>query len=868
MINTQTQIDSLIDLAVIQRKELKQLVESLPQLRDHLSSEIERNLEEIEPSIRAELEQFVAARALDAQAKTSAELGAKIEAMARNLESTTAARYSVIMAERAENANLLAKAEARIAEAASALPAAVKTVVAEELSRFPRAGEIDQLRKEFAEPRGLNPRGRWEAGATYYKLDLVAYNGDSYVANEETKDRPSRASTKWTLNAARGNAGGGSFVNPTAGDYTAGMITNVPSGTISATNVQDAINELDTKDVLSIADGSAAAPSLNFSSETTTGLFRASANVLGVSVAGTSRATFTSTGMTVTGTITPTGSVHAANGTAANPSLSFASDQDTGLYRIGANNIGVAVNGAKVLDVGTGGLVVDSIAANATTNLALTAGSGGASLTLGQGVGGIPLFQPGATPTTNYTAEFRYTAGSFQGPLISRSATDYMGAILGSVIGSGRGLSFWKNSAASTTLTEGFRLTDIGNLLIGGTTDITGTGGLKVFGATAATNSTSGAFQVGSNVGLSGNSGGPSYFGGNGAFGPAFTPNAWGTGGQLDVNGTTGGILGVAYNGTAKGYVLAEAGGILVNSHAGGTAKFNTSGSGATTIGNSAGTTVAGGLTVGGIIAQGGATIASNQVAAFKSGVGPQASIYSNAAADMAGTSGFRVESYGSGKYYGLDLSGAGRGVWGNSSDSNAYITTATTGSVYFGTLANNPLTSATAALTHYGFINSTGLTISATTAATNTTSGALQVAGGVGVQGAGYFGNIVTAPQFNSTGLGNNQFDGVIRFSTPTTVGNAGQVWTGGNGTTGGFFNVPTSATFALGVNNVAQLTVSGSASTFAGLVSTAAATTTTAGLRVPHGAAPTSPVNGDIWTTTAGLFVRINGVTVGPLT
>jgi hypothetical protein len=34
-----------------------------------------------------------------------------------------------------------------------------------------------------------------------------------------------------------------------------------------------------------------------------------------------------------------------------------------------------------------------------------------------------------------------------------------------------------------------------------------------------------------------------------------------------------------------------------------------------------------------------------------------------------------------------------------------------------------------------------------------------------------------------------------------------------------------------------------------------------------VPHGTAPTSPVDGDVWTTTAGLYVRINGVTVGPL-
>lgn len=46
------------------------------------------------------------------------------------------------------------------------------------------------------------------------------------------------------------------------------------------------------------------------------------------------------------------------------------------------------------------------------------------------------------------------------------------------------------------------------------------------------------------------------------------------------------------------------------------------------------------------------------------------------------------------------------------------------------------------------------------------------------------------------------------------------------------------------------------------------AASTTSKASLRIPHGSAPTSPVNGDIWTTTSGIFVRINGVTKGPLT
>ena len=44
-------------------------------------------------------------------------------------------------------------------------------------------------------------------------------------------------------------------------------------------------------------------------------------------------------------------------------------------------------------------------------------------------------------------------------------------------------------------------------------------------------------------------------------------------------------------------------------------------------------------------------------------------------------------------------------------------------------------------------------------------------------------------------------------------------------------------------------------------------ASTTTAAGLNIPHGTAPTTPKDGDTWTTTAGLFVRANGKTYGPV-
>jgi hypothetical protein len=48
----------------------------------------------------------------------------------------------------------------------------------------------------------------------------------------------------------------------------------------------------------------------------------------------------------------------ATNGTVSLPYYSFSSDPDSGLYRIGANNLGIAVNAAKVLDILTTGLSI------------------------------------------------------------------------------------------------------------------------------------------------------------------------------------------------------------------------------------------------------------------------------------------------------------------------------------------------------------------------------------------------------------------------------------------------------------------------------------------------------------------------------
>jgi hypothetical protein len=56
-------------------------------------------------------------------------------------------------------------------------------------------------------------------------------------------------------------------------------------------------------------------------------------------------------------------------------------------------------------------------------------------------------------------------------------------------------------------------------------------------------------------------------------------------------------------------------------------------------------------------------------------------------------------------------------------------------------------------------------------------------------------------------------------------------------------------------------------SGGTLTGELVTVASATGGAGLNLPQGTAPTSPNNGDLWTTSGGLYVRIAGSTVGPL-
>lgn len=107
---------------------------------------------------------------------------------------------------------------------------------------------------------------------------------------------------------------------------------------------------------------------------------------------------------------TMTGAIVAYAGTESLPGLSFASDTDTGIYRIAANNVGISVGGVKVADFASGassivgtltatafsgpltGNVTGAVTGNATTATALATGR-----------------------TISITGDMTYTSGSFDG---------------------------------------------------------------------------------------------------------------------------------------------------------------------------------------------------------------------------------------------------------------------------------------------------------------------------------------------------------------------------------------------------------------------------------------------------------------------
>lgn len=91
-------------------------------------------------------------------------------------------------------------------------------------------------------------------------------------------------------------------------------------------------------------DGTVAAPGIAFNSDQDTGFYRIGANELRMAVGGAAMAIFSSAVAQFNATQTLVG-----DGLVGTPGISFSNDPDTGIYRIGANELRIAVGGAAMV---------------------------------------------------------------------------------------------------------------------------------------------------------------------------------------------------------------------------------------------------------------------------------------------------------------------------------------------------------------------------------------------------------------------------------------------------------------------------------------------------------------------------------------
>lgn len=97
---------------------------------------------------------------------------------------------------------------------------------------------------------------------------------------------------------------------------------------------------------LSLPSGSAALPSYSFTGDPDSGMYRSSANDVRLSAGGSDRLSAQSGGVEVLN-----GQLFITDGSAASPSLTFSADQNTGLTRLGADNIAITAGGAARFQV-------------------------------------------------------------------------------------------------------------------------------------------------------------------------------------------------------------------------------------------------------------------------------------------------------------------------------------------------------------------------------------------------------------------------------------------------------------------------------------------------------------------------------------
>lgn len=234
-----------------------------------------------------------------------------------------------------------------------------------------------------------------------------------------------------------------------------------------------------------MADGSAASPGLFFTSDTNTGIYRAGADTLAISAGGTAIFSVATTGVVVAGNITVSKPIIAPSGVLFGlvnaPAYSFDTDEDTGMYRVGSNNIGFAAGGSKIVDITASGISVTgtlSTSSNAAVTGTITGTSSSASaLMVGRQGATNPALQVNASASSSATGIAITAAAAGSGASIAAISSGTNETLVINAKGSG-GITLGSVSTGNITLTRNTSasgtLTVSGAVTMGSTLSVTG----------------------------------------------------------------------------------------------------------------------------------------------------------------------------------------------------------------------------------------------------------------------------------------------------------------------------------------------------------------------------------------------------------
>lgn len=262
------------------------------------------------------------------------------------------------------------------------------------------------------------------------QLNRISYKFTGALAGNTTVVVPASIQQYWVDNETTGSF----TLTISAGGI--GATYTVPQATrvilyCDGLNIVNAI----TSGGIQFADGTAAAPSITFASDLTLGLYKAGADVLGVSTAGVQRVTVNASGQVTINapssgiglTVTGGGGVAVqANGALSSRAIQFDSTSASGVYAAWSNSgsdIGY-LGAASPLGTGTAadfalraqanffiltnGTVV-RVAVNTSGNITINAPSSGSPLTINGTTGGGGFLSGAVSVNSAITADFQNT---------------------------------------------------------------------------------------------------------------------------------------------------------------------------------------------------------------------------------------------------------------------------------------------------------------------------------------------------------------------------------------------------------------------------------------------------------------------------